>query len=462
MLTALLLVASCAGCLGSDQTDKAATENPTTKTNRVQPSPSNFAYTCPEGDTQEQRNGLCVQTIDATSSTLQEPYLAFHPRQPDLVALGVIAGRTIQSTGPNRPQPGVDAVQVDVYISQNGGRTWERHELPYIPQENDGPATVRATIDPALAWGDNETLHVTGISSDRNVGSDVFYVSTSNLGETWTNPRVFTTDNDNDRQWITHEPGGNLYVPWQNVLESSEIAWSTGSGREWKTQTERQQVEDCITTSPVVVHNQTPMFACAKQGNNGYAGIQIHALNTSTGNLTLQGTADQLPGNVPRLLSQENGVLLVLTRGNQTSWAAESTDGGQTWTHPVNLRERITIDDEWSEMTVYWGTLDPWGILHLLVVGHTPETARAGLGVGSERHVAHIAVDPTGFKPLTQRQVNPTGLSQENQAVERSSNTYGDEFYGIDFTQRRGLLAWTQDGAIKIAEVEPILSNTST
>lgn len=107
-----------------------------------------FESVCPPGG-KERTDGLCVATVSDTTGGMQGPYVAIDPNDPDRMALGVNAIATGAAVGDT-----VSATPVGLFVTQDGGATWNRVQLPQSPTD----AHSLHPADPALAFADDDTV----------------------------------------------------------------------------------------------------------------------------------------------------------------------------------------------------------------------------------------------------------------------------------------------------------------
>jgi len=430
LATSLTLLA--AGCVGP--APAPPTEEPAPAAAKV----TGFAFACPPGATVQNPEGLCVGRIATRTESLQEPYVAVHPTNPDIVAVGINAGHTVQSVR-TEPRPGIDLVLLDIYVSEDGGATWRLSRLPYVedsavssPLPFDDGTVVG---DPALVFGADGVLHASGIASNSQTrGYNVFYAQTTDLGRSWSDITVLTTDDDNDRNWMDMGPDGTLFVPWQNVGESSEVAWSTDNGATWRTQTAGQKEKECLLAGRMAFWEGTPLLLCGGRDRSDNTGVRILALDMATGDLEEWAELDGMPCLAPLAVRALGGPLVVASGwcGVEDAKVAFSTDG-RTF-EVMGLGKAIGVPVTW----LYWHEADPWGNTHFVV--------RDAAG-----DVHHVAFDPVARKPILDQVLR----GEAPMVSESAAPAYGDHFYGVAFGAEHGYAVWTRDKGLDFARVEP-------
>ena len=92
--------------------------------------PTAYDLVCPPGGTTV--DGVCAYRIASLTESNQEPFVAVHPTDPDVVAVGVNAGHTTGAASTQGGGPGVDLVRLDVFVTTDGGASWTRSSLPYV------------------------------------------------------------------------------------------------------------------------------------------------------------------------------------------------------------------------------------------------------------------------------------------------------------------------------------------
>lgn len=416
--------------------------------------PSGFSYACPPGQNTTRSDGLCFGTIASPRETYLEPYVAVHPSDPDIAAIGVNAYHTDEAARTDQQTPGVEALRVDVFVTADGGESWEKIRHPFVDRPEPYHGATESG-DPALVFDEEGTLHLSALVLDPALSQiRVFYTSTSDLGDSWTQPVLLVEENGNDRNWITVGAENDVYIPWQRALTDEaavEVAWSLDDGDSWAS----SQQPGCNTASPVALAPK-PVVACAVQGEDDTEGIQVLELDASNEALEPIAEIEQPGATWPLLERTPDGTLHMVAEASdvQHVWYARSHDGGNNWTQPVDLREHVTIEDDWDNARAYWVTSDPWGVLHL-VLSSTSEGANTHVGPTS-RPVAHVALDPATLEVLESRTLSTDDpLEQLRIPPSPPLGASMDHYYGLDFSQGTGLLAWVRNNGIDYTIVEP-------
>lgn len=441
LLVVVSFLAALSGCLSAELGNLTSPE-PIAPL----PLPTGFEFACPPGS-HLPRGSLCVGTLETQTESLQEPYVAVDAKRPNVIAVGVNAGHTVHAIDPNRAQPGVDVILLDIYFSEDGGQTWRLSQLPYVPApQSPTLLDIAASGDPALAFDSQGVLHVSGIVVHNVLlqGWDVFYASTADLGKTWTTPVMLTRTGETDRNWLTVGPKDEVYVSWQNYGPgSSEVAWSLDGGKTWK---QKVFAQKCPTASPVVVAQGVSLVACKSTGES--KGVQLYRIDPAAASVEHAADVSAMQDYFPLVKTLPNGTL-VLT----TAWSSKnlslSHNGGKNWTVPVELRDVLKIEDDWDDFRVFWLEVDPWGAIHLIL----------GDGTSHPSRVAHAVLDPTTLAPFQETLLRETdeGRPQPSLAPE-----YGDHFYGLAFTSDQGFLVWGFDKGLDYALLKPSFPSASS
>lgn len=415
---------------------------------------------------------MCVREIADRTRSLQEPYVAVDPDEPSRIALGVNAGRT--TTAPRTdPHPGLDRVALDVFVSDDGGASFQHRPLPYVPEDDAGPVDSSVAGDPALAWAGNGSLYVSGIVNHKANpspvgGYDVFAARTDDLGETWSRPVPLTTDDDNDRQWLSIGPDGTVYVPWHSA-PGPELAWKP-QGSSWQGPAQASELEGCGRPSSVAFPNGTPVFACSVVGGEGRVvvssdppvqRVEVHRFDPDEGTFALRSELNA--STVARQLTTlPNETLVLAGSSGSTVEAWLSHDAGRSWTDAVDLSEGLSSSGDWASADLKWTATDPWGGLHVLVEADVcPDAQAPTCPSAGPPEIVHAAFSPTLDEVLAERALDPPDTSLEEHRPASAAPGYGDHFFGIDFGPERGYLVWTEDKALEMTTVEPVWNGTS-
>lgn len=76
--------------------------------------------------------GVCIGTFESPTDTYNEPYVAVHPTDPDVVAIGMNVLRT-PPVFQHGNQAHVCLVDDQIAFTEDGGDTWRISTLPPMP-----------------------------------------------------------------------------------------------------------------------------------------------------------------------------------------------------------------------------------------------------------------------------------------------------------------------------------------
>ncbi len=420
----VVLMAALAGCADPDSAPLGQVDP------EASPAPLTYNLLCP--GSKEAYTPLCSSRIESDTESNQEPFVAVHPKDPQVIAIGVNAGHTTEGVSDHGGRPGFDLVRLDIFFTTDGGVTWARSTLPYVadPAVSFEPLELSVVGDPALAFDDNGTLHVSGIASHSRVrGYNVFYTQTPDLGASWSQPEVLSTGDDNDRNWLNLGPDGTIYVPWQRIGAFSEVAWSQDGGTTWRVQSRDQVAHDCITISEMAfLADGTPTFACTLADDFDWQ-VAVYAFDPETGGIQQLAQPAKFTQAWPRLVAA--GGLLVLLADDSNGPLYAISEDGTDWTPARPLPNR-------DGGRILWQASDPWGMVHLLV----QEDSRRSYEV---------------FDPVTDRQRSLNALPAAGSGSDSATlaPTWGDHFWGLHVTEHGGAAAWTRNGGLDVALIEP-------
>lgn len=452
MMRRILLVwcALAAGCL--DAAPQALTEDP--------PAPDVVAglrYVCDEIVGERRGDGLCVVRLASRQESFQEPVLAVHPRDPATLVVAVILGETTGSAT-DAPLLSPSPARLALLVSEDAGASWRLARVPLVEVPSAlGPVTFVGTGDPSIVLDESGTLHlagmITGTASVR--GSQIFHMSSPDLGETWSSPTILADDTDNDREWIAMPRPGLLVVTWQNLGSSIEYAWSEDGGASWRAQDPATRPGQCGTVSPAVQAGAALLVACAGYQGNADAGLQVHALDLATGGMTLRAEIASMPARWPNLLRGGERALVLVADDHEreTVLAAVSRDEGATWSTPADLREWLRSEDAWVSAQTYAAATDADGDLHVLLKGSKRVVDAAVGRAHLEPSLLHAAVNVSDGRVLLEREVWPA-LQRAPAVPESAAPSWSDDFGSIAFTRERAFLAWGWEKGIDVAAVE--------
>lgn len=442
-ITLLLL----AGCLGAT---RDAPVDPASLGGALQDAVG-YAFACPPGV--ESDATPCVGVIESLTESLQEPFLAADPYRVGVFAIGVNAGATRDAFDPAREVPGVEQFRLDIFVTQDGGATWALARLPRVDTGGISPLPVEiyGAGDPAIAFDEHGVMHVSGIATPGgvNVGYEVFYTSSPDLGKTWTTPVIFGGDDDNDRNWLNVAPGDRVYVPWQNVGTSTELALSLDGGATWRT---TPPVEECFTVSPVQLLDGVAYLACAGYSPGSgptdpgeLTGTRVFRVDEA--NATLVEVGEIAGEHVwPHLRALPGGELVAIAESDGSVSLSRSADAGVSWSEPVDLRDITSIDDAWASATMFWADVDPSGTLHFVLGG----TENRGPGMNTP-HLAAVAIDVAAGQAVFEGEL-PIDAPMPPRTL---APAYGDHYYGLAFQGDQGMVVWTRDRTLQFTTIVP-------
>ncbi len=430
--------------------------------------PTGFTYDCPPGETFRRTPDVCAASVVDRENGLNEPYLVIHPANPLVMTLAAHSVPTRRAVAAGE-DGGSGAILVEnaVYVTEDGGATWRRSNLPRVALPSQfGPVDARLYYDPAIAIDTDGVLHVVGIASN-DLGAAGFgawgaenapyYTRSTDSGAAWSAP-VVLDEAFTDRPFVAVEPGGRIVVDWIRYEDQGRlgmvIAWSDDAGASWTT------IEDtgCVGFSPPRVIGGSAHVACVAAGDTGPTAARFARLEGDA--LVDVGTIGELPGYRARLGVVPGGGVTVANEARDVL-VAFSADGGATWAPPVDELASMTLDDGFGGRFVKWFGADPWGALHL-VLGLSDNDLCAG---GSRGPPGTCRVVHAAFDPLSGALIQESVLSEADGAsayrvpgtlAPPTEARIGDDFYAFDFAADHGVLLWTRDAAIDFTLVRPV------
>lgn len=411
-------------CIGTTSEDLDPSPDPSEP-------PWSIEYVCGPGHDIQFAPG-CHGRLWDPSMTLGEPQGALHPTDRDVFAIAVSDGRRPDAALGDVPY--ADARGIAVHITQDGGETFTRHAIP-LQDIGDLPYNpVMMGADPAVAFTPDGVLHLTGLILEHPSGSglvhfeaSVFYMTTPDLGATWSAPVVLDDAGYNDRDWLATSVDGEAFVSWRE----HDAGGSKVTGGDSIDGSDPLVLDGCGQISNVAWLDQVPLVACLV----GDGDLEILELDGS--GATTRGTAaGACPSNSARLASSPTGALAASCYyGTLTA----SLDGGRNWSKPVDVFALTTVDDDWPPSigpNIFGMGADPRGMVHLTLTPF-PSTQHT-LPLGDGRPVAHVVLDPVSMEL-----VHEVELQAEAPGEGPAWAGIADDFYSIDFVGPRGLLVWT-------------------
>lgn len=453
LLAVLLAGPALAGCVGTDDA-RTGTPRPVPESDPADGAgapPPTYRTACPPGDTQQNAQGVCVASLRRADRSLQEPFVAVDPSDPDRIAVGVNAGEVQGAADARGPAQGVYVTRVDLFVSRDGGESWRLVQHPPLPVDG----TTFSSVDPTLVWGDGGRLHVAGqvvhdVREDGNpTSADItpFYARLEPDG-TWSRVRGFQMDGDQDRPWLSRGPSGELFLTWSSFGSSSQggLAWSHDGGDTWNT---IHPPEACGTAGPVRVFDGSPIWPCG--------GGTLYALDRADGALEAIASPDLGQGIFPILLQPTDGTLVLLAQDRATVKASVAEGSPANWSDPIDLRDRLDVEDGWDRAALYGWSTGQHGTVHLLLSGPGPRRQMAPDPVVGDRRVAFAVLAPDLPHVLRQTLLQSSDPQPDDRRLPPSAGppVGGDHYYGLDVTSETGWAAWTSDRGIDLTRIAP-------
>lgn len=458
-LLAALVAPALAGCLAAPL---APTALP------LGPAALGYAYLCP-GEGGEPGEAPCLKALARDDATLQEPFAAAHPLDPDILAVGVNFGPPLAERAQGLPDDS-HVCRLGVYVTEDAGASWREAFAPPPEFRNGplGPTPNQCAGDPALVFDDAGRLHVTGIATSGNLpgplrglagdnlGYVTYYVRSDDLGRTWGESVVLSANGSpQDRNWLTRDPSNRaLYAVWQNTAGplanwTTEVAWTLDGGATWRNQAPEQRPR-CHTDGPVVVRGMEALVSCSNTTSEEETRVRVYAFDPASGDVELRSELVQ-QGFWPFLTALPSGRLALqysaFDGDTQILW---SGDGGRTWQSPTSLRG--VSEGAWDFAHAYWAEADRLGGYHLITrLTNIESLAPAGPTIASYE-LRHLVLDEGGARV---QETTLEAWKSTDPPKPRPAQTLGDHYYGIAWGAERALLAYTRDAEVKLTLVQP-------
>jgi len=334
--------------------------------------------------------------VDITSSNDSaerqqvEPTIAVDPHNPSVVVAGAQDYRLL-STGGHRWH--------GYYRSVDGGQTWSVMLLPGYPGDSSPQGLASplhgaylAISDPVLTFDRSGNVYYAGITAAASFitsGFNLFVAKFTNDGADY----AFTTllppslYHFADKPWIAVDTSGGprdgtVYVTYDTFSLSGGVIGAIDAGDALIRSADggvtyssprlaiRQGFASGVTVDAqgrVFVSSLTPGFSrrssniAVAVSNDGGVTFHGHEIATSA-----SPAPSPLPGNsfryflLPQIAADNHAVYVVWDdygRGNSNVMFTESTDGGVSWTIPLQVNDVITGQHFFSTISVSGGTI---------------------------------------------------------------------------------------------------------
>lgn len=438
MLGVAVLVA---GCLSG--------QGPLDDPDPVAPEPK-FSYDCVFGD-KSFPSGACYKRLVDPVQSYTEPVMAIHPHDPEILVIAAHLGERAPDPGASS---GAYGGRMALIVSRDGGASWEVRKLPAVHQAGPlDPVELPAAGDPAIAFDRDGTLHVMGMSTPmyRTGGMQIFQVSTQDLGATWSPASILATDSDNDREWLAIPRPGLVVGVWQNTIPSGwtvEATWSSDGGTTW--QAPQQTIPMCSHAAPPILHQDRILVACASYENVDDAlGIAIHELDVRNGTFARVALVEKAKAWWPRLIGAPDGALLLIAdtdidlSAGSTTLLLRSMDG-QNWSDPVDVSQIMQSGSAWDARRHYATGPDHQGMLHLVIVGASPDPT----GTTYAEEKVHLVLHPSNFTLMSERALVPASGAPDTVPV-----GLRDDWGDVATLGESTYVVWARDFALDVARI---------
>lgn len=412
-------------------------------------------YRCPAGTSQRRVPEVCIGTLASPTEAWAEAYVAIDRWRPDRLAIGVNAGHLLDAVDSDPSHVGARPFPMDIFITDDGGSSWKRVSVPFIPTPDELVPHGHATIygDPALTFDTEGRLHVSGMVSRylntqlttpiMRTKTSIFHISTDDLGETWNVPSVLNRESTGDRNWISSGPGGLVSVSWHEPNSGSMIAWSMDRGLTWAT----TRIEGCQTVSTVAYVHDNGYVACSSTGQASQAAVRAFRFNASSG-IALEVAPPGFSGTWPQLAVAADNGIWVAALDDDTVKLSYSYDQGATWMGPMNLVDSAGDLEAMARRPVRWLAADGFGGIHV-ITGSADSS-----DTGNNKEIAHFALDGIGRRLVRAQRLTPPPPGSAPEVPSSLGPSPSDHFDGMAFGPEVGLIAWGFGSGIDYTLVE--------
>ncbi|MGQ0537286.1 MAG: sialidase family protein [Methanobacteriota archaeon] len=426
----------------------------------------------------------------------QEPSIAFHPRDPRVVAVAVGAGERAPDhvLGLAGEERIIEDCRIAVYVSTDGGGTWEERwpSAPPVPASPGDPYVHRCLRSASVALDEAGSIHLTAtdvISSSTGHAADVawwttkrlepfallapvseggeriYYTRGDDLGSAWSEPVIFADPGYHPSRIARDPASGAILVTMRNRedpdVPEADVAWTDDGGATWRRQ-EPDQRARCGHPSAVTLTGGEAFLACPRYGGGDgeprVIHVRVYAFDPGGGSTEVRGevlvTQEEVMYVEAHVVGLADGRLALLFDANRPYHAsgaiygdthvAWSADAGRSWTGPQQIR--ALLPDGWQSARSPGGAAGPGNALHALV-GLAGEPRSEGV----DRSLRHLVFDSRGVLAHDGEVgswTRPSGASAD--ATRLRSATHSTWSYGGDD------IAW-QGGRGLIVESRPEL-----
>lgn len=417
-----------------------------------------YGYRCP-GAAGPAGPDPCAALLGRDDATVMEPFVALHPGDPAVIAVGTNFGPSLPDRAAGLASSEGGRCRVGVFTSRDGGASWD---LSFLPLPETAPVALpnQCAADPSLAFDADGRLHAAALYSPgspllftpRGVEDPLrwlmVYTRSDDLGATWEPARVVHDEGGHeDRPWLVRDAAsGRLWLTWQDVAYPPEevrarAAWSDDRGDTW-TVPPRVAAVACGNPSPVAPDPAGAVFVCDRLGGEEeFLSVRV---DVAGGSMEVVGTLEEA-GFLPQLVALPGPRLALLVQEGdghlgRVRW---SGDGGASWSAALDLVG--LFPPGWAAVTPYAHGVDDAGGYHLVV-----RLSRPSLEVPAESEAWHLVLDPSGEVAHAAR----LGAWTLADTPVRPAQSTADDFHGFAWGHGRGVLATTRLGAVDAFVVE--------
>lgn len=415
-------------------------------------SPTSYGYDCPPGASLHRRPEICVGVLETDELPVLESdhvaALAIDPENPSRLVVVVEEISSPDGLNVERPLDLYDFRMFQVFVSEDGGASWQQARVPDIPSSLQRPdGSIRQIGVTDLFFGPAGEVQISGYVTEEGVSGfllfidramDAFVMTSRDGGRSWGEPIFVSNDHLTISGLFSPAPHDGLYLSVDGpgrTKEKARILLRPFPTAPWDEASEIYS--DCHRQMEIVQYQNRTLVSCSVDSSRDDCAWDALILQLPPASSVLEpvGTVECANSWFPHLLSAGDDGLLVVA----TEKIFRSQDGGRNWQGPWNVLELSSFADDWWLYDQVQADIDPWGHLHLVLGGEVGRDL-----VKSWDNLGHFVLETKNLTLLQEQRLLP------------DNPPYADPDVGLAFSPDSGVLMWRNGKDIDFTIVRPM------
>jgi hypothetical protein len=229
--------------------------------------------------------------------------------------------------------------------STDGGETWSA----------DSPIDLGGTwgYRPAITQTNDGKIWVT-FGSHESGSDDIWYTTSSDAGASWSAPTQITTDLENDDYpAITQTSDGTIWIVWRSYRSGNADIWyktSADGGENWSDDYQLTMDPDWDEQPAITEADDGTVWVVWESGRSGGNGLWYKTSSDGGETWSADSPTDLggMWGNQPAITQTNDGKIWVTFGSHESEsddiWYTTTTDSGFTWSCPTQFTRFVGGD----------------------------------------------------------------------------------------------------------------------